>query len=241
MCQTDRPMLLDDPVSFDGQFATWSTQRLTANTAATREPREHRRSPGPDVGPKKKTPPTAKLLPHSSPDSNRQTVRVRSNTNLLHCPGPTLGSSEASASFGKQLNCRYPLLLVKASIWSSASAPEAESFQLPQIANGPFVRGPSGGADGLHQRPAIPCSLPSLLRWLLAQKHTGLMVSGKSCSSVGCLHYIGFQSTEVENKVLPKEKKRTQCQNLSVGDELRLGWRVSLELSALAPRLAHGQ
>jgi len=48
-------------------------------------------------------------------------------------------------------------------------------------------------------------------------------VRRKAAVQVGwsALHRV-FQSTEVENKVLPKEKRETQCQNLSVGDELRL-------------------
>jgi hypothetical protein len=43
---------------------------------------------------------------------------------------------------------------------------------------------------------------------VLAQKHPGVMVSGEKLQFkwVG-LHYIAFQSTEVENKVLPKEKR----------------------------------
>src|SRR5438128_3334581 len=101
-------------------------------------------------------------------------------------------------------------------------------------------RGPSG-VRTVSTSDQYPCSLPSLLRWCWRRNIRGDGVRRKAALQVGwsALHRI-FNRSHLKTKHFQK-KKRTQCQNHSVGDELRLGQFVVVQLPRQISILAAGK
>jgi len=123
-------------------------------------------------------------------------------------PGRHSGRREAPHRFGNNFNCVLSPCSLKASMvfcqraWPNRSAPPNSKWS---VVVDHRVCGRSPPATNTRA-PYRLCSM------VLAQKHTGLMVSGESCSSSRLVCTTSrFQSTEVETKYFPKEKKRTQC------------------------------
>ena len=173
---------------------------------------EHRRSPGSRCWATKTLP-----TPIASITLNPRITVTKSGACVRCEPSSSPGhgrhsdqSWRSSASFGNNFSCAYsPPAFVEGLDGLLPATLELESFSIPQIADGPCRRGPSG-VRTVSTSDQLPVLLTVFAPMVLAQEHPGGWCQEKSCRFKwvwSALSSSCIQSTTVEKLKYFQRKK----------------------------------